>query len=329
MSEHILTKDNILIDSYRGRLTEGVTYNPSNDTLLWVDIINAEVHRVNLSRDLVETHEVLKFDDPAESIGAIGLTSDDNVIIICCKYGIAKGNFKTGALTYILEFNHNEEQRYRLRSNDGIIDPWGHLWIGVMTDFPVTRKEGGVKKPEGKLYRVDCHDLTIEEMISSSFISNGLNFSASGKKFYWTDSLTYKIWEFDYDYISNKLYNKKAFIDFKKLFPGVDSPEPDGLAIDKNDEIYSTVFHTGQLLHFNNKGEVVEVFKLPCLRPTCVTIGGKNNNELFITSAHEDVMDPSKTIDADNKSGDLGGFLFRIKLDRNLNGKIKFVWGGK
>lgn len=324
-----LTKDNVFLDSYRGQLTEGVTYNPSNDTLLWVDIINAEVHRVGLGPNPGLAHEVLRFDDPVESVGAIGLTSDDNVIIVCCKYGVAKGNFKTGSIDYIVQFDHSPLQRQRLRSNDGIIDPWGHLWIGVMTDFPYTRSEGGVVNPEGKLYRINCHDLTIDEMVSSSFISNGLNFSADGKTFYWTDSLTYTIWQFDYDYMSNRLDNKRPFIEFKALFPEEDSPEPDGLTIDKNDEIYSAVFHTGQVLHFDRHGQVVERFHLPALRPTCVTIGGKNNNELFITSCHERGQIPGAGVDASDKSGDLGGYLFRHQLDRNLHGKIKYVWGGK
>lgn len=199
-----------------------------------------------------------------------------------------------------------------------------------MTDFPVSVIENGVKQ-EGKLYRVNCHDLTIETMIDSCFISNGLNFSHNGKKFYWTDSLTHTIWSFDYDYISNKLYNKQPFIEAKKIecLKNFESPEPDGLSIDKNDEIYSAVFSTSKILHFNNDGEVIEIFNIPAERPTCVTIGGKNNDELFITTANEKHVDSNHNIDSGDLSGDLGGFLFRIKLNKNLNGKIKSVWGGK
>ncbi|KAK7679528.1 hypothetical protein QCA50_017429 [Cerrena zonata] len=310
-----LDESNIFFKKYRGELTEGITYNPSNDTLLWVDIIRGEVHRVKLSREeeeeIEKSHEVLKFEDGQESIGAIGLTNDDNIVIICAKYGICKGNFKKGEIEYIVEYNHTQEQKKRLRSNDGIIDPWGHLWIGVMTDFPVAEQEG--VKPEGRLYRINCHDLTIETMVQDCFISNGLNFSFNGKKFYWTDSLTYKIWSFDYDYISNTLSNKQEFINMKTIETG-ESPEPDGLTIDKNDEIYSAIFSAGKIVHLNQQAEITEIFKLPTPKITCVTIGGSKNNQLFITSA---------------KDGSLGGYLYKIQLNKSLNGKIKFVWGGK
>lgn len=322
-----LSKDNIFFKNYRGRLTEGITYNPSNDTLLWVDIIQAEVHRVSLSEEsehhYERTHEVIKVPGSGESVGAIGLTSDDNIVIICAKYGVAKGNFTTGEVEYILKYNHTPEQAHRLRSNDGIIDPWGHLWIGVMNDFPITAAEG--VKPEGILYRVNCHDLSVTTMVTDVLISNGLAFSDDGKQLWWTDSLTHTIWQFDYDVVSNKLSNRRPFIETKKALPDFDSPEPDGLTTNTHDDIYSAVFGTSQVVHFDSKGQIVEKFDIPAKRPTCVIIG---KGRLFVTTAHEHHEDWSATIDKNDLSGDLGGFLYQIKVE-GLEGKVKNVWGGQ
>lgn len=326
-----LEPNNILFPDYRGRLTEGITYNPSNNTLIWVDIIQGEVHRTSLMEGRFnESHEILKFEDPKESIGAIGLTSDDNMILICGKQGIAKGSFKTGEISYFLKYKHDETQSKRLRSNDGIIDPWGHLWIGVMTDFDISAQEGKVS-PEGKLYRINCHDLTIETMVDDCFIPNGLAFSSNHKHFYWTDSLTHIIWKYDYDCIPNKLTNKRKHIDVREVerLKQFSSPEPDGLVMTKSSEIFSAIFSTSRVVHFDEHGKYAEEYQIPAERITSVTIGGKSNDDLFVTTGHSKLADPSAIIDPNDKSGDLGGFLFRYKLSKPYDVHVKNIWGGK
>lgn len=331
MSEFTVERNDILFPDYRGRLTEGVTYNPSNNTLIWVDIIQGEVHRTSLLEGkFSESHERLKFEDPKESIGAIGLTNDDNVIVICGKQGIGKGSFKTGQIEYFLKYNHDETQKKRLRSNDGIIDPWGHLWIGVMTDFDISEQEGKIS-PEGKLYRINCHDSTIETMVDNCYIPNGLAFSQDQKHFYWTDSLTYTIWKYDYEYISNTLSNKREHIAVKEVdaVKQFNSPEPDGLVMTRSGEIFSAAFSTSRVLHFDEHGKYVEAYKLPAEKITSVTIGGKSNDELYITTGHPHLSDSTTSIDPNDKTGDLGGFLFRYHLNKPHDVHVKHIWGGK
>ncbi|ODV78974.1 Gluconolactonase putatively [Suhomyces tanzawaensis NRRL Y-17324] len=317
-----LSDSDIFLPHYRGRLTEGITYNPSNDTLLWVDIIAGEVHRVFLSQEGSHHHQVLKHHDPQESVGAIALTSNDNVVLVCGKYGVAKGDFSTGQIeAYFFKYPHDGT---RLRSNDGIVDPWGHLWIGVMTDFPFEPV-----KPEGRLYRINCHDLTIDTMIEDTRISNGLSFSANGKHLFWTDSLTFTVWQYDYDYITNTLSNKRPFLATTALFEGANVPEPDGLCMDKQGHVYLAMFNGSCVVHVDERGQLVEKIGLPALRITSVTVGGKNSDELYITTAHAKLADAGAVIDAADTSGDLGGFLFKYTCGRRLNGQIKNTWGGR
>lgn len=335
-----ITKDNIFPKGYRGRLTEGVTYDERNNTLLWVDIIQGEVHRVFLDNTNTNTntssssHETLKWDSSNESIGAICLTNDPNKLIICSKYGLAYGDFSSSTIEYFFKYPHttNPDEKLRLRSNDGIIDPWGNLWIGVMNDFPIGAKEG--IQPEGKLYRIgfskESNKLTCDVMIENSLILNGLCFNNQGDEFYWTDSLTFKIWKYDYDKTTNKLTNKSVFIDLKQFYPDVEQSEPDGLVMTNNGEIYTCVFSTGTILHVDNQGKEIERIKIAAKRPTCVTIGsGIKNNEMFVTTGHLKLDDEKATIDATNLDGDLGGFLFKLKVDKDLNGQKKNIWGGK
>lgn len=319
----------ILLPSYRGRLTEGITYNPANNTLLWVDIIGAEVHRISLDKnaDPVLSHEVLHFNLEGESIGAICLTKDNNKILICSKYGVCIGNFDTHEINYFFKYPHSKEQARRLRSNDGIIDPWGNLWIGVMTDFPITKAEGGVAR-EGMLYRVDCTDLSVKVMEKDTFISNGLAFNNDGTKFYWTDLLTFTVWQFDYNVHTNTLSNKQPLIDMKQVFPDEASPEPDGLSLASDGSFFHAVFSTSTVVEYNEAGEELGKIKLPAQRVTCTALGGPDDDTLFVTSAHKHLADSEYNFDANDKLGDLGGFLFQVKLAGKVHSKTKNIWGG-
>ena len=135
---------------------------------------------------------------------------------------------------------------------------------------------------------------------------------------------------FNYDKLTNKLINKSIFIDLKQFYPNIEQPEPDGLIMTNNGEIYTCVFSTGTILHVDNQGKEIERIKIAAKRPTCVTIGsGIKNNEMFVTTGHLKLDDEKATIDATNLDGDLGGFLFKLKVDKDLNGQKKNIWGGK
>ncbi|EDK46004.1 rRNA-processing protein cgr1 [Lodderomyces elongisporus] len=319
-----LSASNIFPEDYRGRLTEGITYDYRNNTLLWVDIILGEVHRISL--DDLNKHEVLKWNEQGESIGFVALTKDLDTVLVCGKSGLAYGKFKANTLEYFFKYPLTEVEQKRLRSNDGIIDPWGNLWIGLMNDFHVTAKEGEVK-PEGKLLRI-TPDLKVDVMIENTKISNGLAFCSKGTKLYWTDSLNYTIWKFDYDHETNTLSNKVPFLETKKVYTDVESPEPDGMVRTTNGEVYTAVFSTSTVLHVDKEGQVIEKIHVPAERCTCVTIGGQDGDHLFINTANLKLDDFDAKIDPTDFFGDLGGFLFKYKSDHNLKGIKKNFWGG-
>lgn len=291
---------------------------------MWVDIIAAEAHRVFLDDDDYEKrHQVIRLEDPHESIGALCLTKNDDIILICTKYGVSTADFRTGATKVLVEYNHTAEQRKRLRSNDGIIDPHGNLWIGVMSDFTA----GGVIA-EGFLYRIDCKDLSVKVMVKDVFISNGLAFSADATTLYWTDTLTFKLWQFDYDPQTATLSNRRPCIDYKEIIPDVSDPGPDGLAMTKNGTVYAAIYGGSRVVKVTTDGKVHGKVTLPARCITCVCAGGKNDDTLFINTATIDHEENPNRPDASDKSGDLGGYLFQVKVDEKLHGAPKYIWGG-
>lgn len=292
---------------------------------MWVDIISAEAHRVRLDDENLEHHhQVILLEDPKESIGAICLTKNDDVILMCCKYGVRTGNFVTGETKSLVDYNHSSEQKARLRSNDGIIDPQGNLWIGVMSDFTA----GGVV-PEGFLYRIDHKDLSIKVMVEGARIPNGLAFSGDAKRFYWTDSLTFTLWQFDYDPETATLSNRKACVEYKTLLPELKEPAPDGLAMTDDGYIYQAVFSGSQVLKVTPDAKIHERYTLPASSVTSAGVGGKNDDILFITTATLDHEENPNRPDATDKTGDLGGYLYQIRLDNKLKREAKYVWGGE
>lgn len=288
------------------------------------------MHRISFDdNDYEKSHQVIQFPEsnPKESIGAIALTKDNDIVLVCGKFGVATGSFKSGEINYFLKYPHTESQQTRLRSNDGIVDPWGHLWIGVMTDFPTSKKEGVCK--EGFLYRIDCNTLAVTTMARDVYIPNGLAFSEDGTKFFWTDSLTFTLWQFDYDHETNVLSNKQPLMEFREILPEEESPEPDGMNLTASGHFYQPVFTTKQVVEFTADKKVHSIFNIPAKGLTCVAVGGPNDDEVYFTTAHLDHEEPDCDNDANVKTGDLGGYLFRIKLDKKLHGKTKNLWGGE
>lgn len=158
-------------------------------------------------------------------------------------------------------------------------------------------------------------------MIEDAFIPNGLAWHEG--KVYWTDTITHTIWKFDYDAENNRLVHRTPHIDLEKFCP--ETPNPDGFAMAENGDIYTAVFGGSAVLRFDIYGQLLEKFLFPAQRITCAVLGGKDGNELFVTSADLHLDDPSKL---QSEQGDVGGSIFRIKLDPTVRAKSKSLWNG-
>ncbi|ANZ75260.1 BA75_02335T0 [Komagataella pastoris] len=297
---------------FNGRLTEGIKYDIRLNRLYWVDIIAVEIHFVHLLdyspiRDYSEaecfriqsTHRVYSLQDVTDSIGFIGLTTDPGTLIVAISQGY--GLYNLSSETFTLKANYPQHDP-TMRSNDGMIDVNGNIWIGTMSDFRQQTVE-----PKGKLYMIDGSGITAK--IENASISNGLRWNNG--KLYWIDSLTFKLWCFDCK-DSKTLSNRRPFIDFKTILPEVDSPEPDGFTIAENGDFFVSVYNSQKVLRFDRRGQLTDAYSFPAKRITCCCIGGINMDELFVTSANLNIKSPQKF---KSNCDDQGGALFRVKLD--------------
>ena len=180
------------------------------------------------------------------------------------------------------------------RINDGKTDPSGRLWFGTMDNL-----ERNIEK--GSLYCLD-KNLNLNKVDTNYMITNGPAFINSNN-FYHTDSRKRTIYKIR---INKKLriLNKKIFKKFKKN-EGV----PDGMTVDKKNNLWVGHYHGGCVSVFNKRGKKIHKINLPAKNITNCAFGGKNNSELFVTSA----LKGMKKIEI--KKYKFSGSLFKIQTN--------------
>jgi len=78
------------------------------------------------------------------------------------------------------------------------------------------------------------------------------------------------------------------------------------LAIDRQGNIWSALWNVWCIACFNPDGQEISRVKVPVQRPTCVTFGGSNLTDLYITSASVGLSQQ------EIKQGFFAGDLFRF-----------------
>ncbi len=244
----------------RARLGESPIWDSTQNLLYWVDIYNHRVHQFHPA-----TGKNCFF-DVGDVVGAIA-TAGTGRLIIALRHHLAFLNTQTGEVTPILEIEGNLPNN---RLNDGKYDSQGRFWFGSMCSL---------EKPQASLYRYDP-DSSLHVMEIGLTISNGLGWSPDDKTFYLTDSPRQKIYAYDFNSITGNISNRRIFVDLTN-----ESFYPDGLTIDSQGHLWSTMWDGWCVIRFNAKAEEILRIKLPVQLPTSCTFGGEDLQTLYITTA--------------------------------------------
>ena len=154
------------------------------------------------------------------------------------------------------------------RFNDGKVDRQGRFWAGTMT-------------PEGatsSLYRLDP-DLTVHKMESGVTISNGVGWSPDNRLMYFVDTMVRVINVYDFDADTGAISNKRIFYQIAES-DGV----PDGLTIDAEGYIWCALCMGWKVIRIAPSGDLDVEIKMPIWLPTSCAFGGKNLDELYVTT---------------------------------------------
>lgn len=248
---HVLGSQNII--------GEGPLWNEAEQALYWVDIAGKAINRYWPSSG---KHDVFK--TPVE-VGVIAFRKNGGAIA-AGSAGFSFWHPDTNVLTPISDpESDNPESRF----NDGKVDRKGRLWAGTMT--PV----GAVSS----LYQVDL-DLTVHRMDSGFTISNGIGWSPDNKVMYFVDSMRYVIYAYDFDLETCTVANRRTFVAVSQDY-GI----PDGLTVDSEGYIWCAFYAGSKVTRFSPGGEINAEVRLPVSQPTSCIFGGKNYDDLYVTSA--------------------------------------------
>ena len=283
-----MNKVELLYES-KNILGEGITYCSINNNLYWLDINNkSKLFKLNLSSNKNEVFEL------PEIVTATSIKSD-NELILASNNGLNLFNLSNKKFQRVLNI---EDQLISTRSNDGGSDAFGRFWLGTMqNNFDKDGNDVPIKDNIGKLYKVDI-DKTISIVEEGLAIPNTFVWSPDNSIFYFTDTLSGSIFNYDFNLEQGELTNKKKFASY-------DRGLPDGSTIDTDGCLWNCRWGGSCIVRFTPNGKVDNVIEMPVQNITNCIFGGKDMKTLFITTASN----------IGKNQNDLDGNLFAISLN--------------
>lgn len=251
-----------IVNNHKCALGEGPVWDSDKSRILWVDILEGEIHHFYPESRL---HHVYK---TGQKTGAIALKKSSGIIA-----ALENGFYEIDIDNQLQNLIYNPEEHLPdNRFNDGKCDPAGRFWAGTMAmnDVPGA----------GKLYVLE-KDLSVATKIEHVGCSNGLAWSLDQKTFYYIDTLTQNVVAYDFDISIGHIANPKIVVQIPK-----NEGYPDGMTIDSEGMLWIAVWNGWKVVRFNPlTGQKISEISLPAAQITSCTFGGKDLTDLYITSA--------------------------------------------
>ncbi len=276
----------ILNEKHRCIVAEGPLWDDQRNELLFVDILGECIFRVNYETKNVQKVEV------GQQIGCMALCENGD-ILLAMQDGVYRMN-ESGEISLA----HAPQKIKGRRFNDGKVGPDGCFYVG-------TTDADGL----GAFYRLKDGELC--ELFDHCGCSNGLDWSADGKKMFYCDTPLSKIEVFDFDAQSHTLSNRRLFTEIPRELGC-----PDGFCMDEDDNIRLGLWDGGAILEIRADGSFGERIEVPAKKASCCCFAGKALDELIITTASK----------GDEEDYPLSGYVFSEKT--NLKGKKSFRYKG-
>ncbi len=216
--------------------------------------------------------QLVKLDVPLGAVAPLANSTDE--WIAACGTGIALIR-ADGRLEWLE--TPEAGKPVRMRMNDGCADPAGRFWAGSMA-FDFT-------PDAGSLYRID-RDGRVTRVLDGVTIANGPAFDAAGTTMYFTDTARGRIDRFTVDGESGVLGDRRVFVQMKH-----GSGYPDGMAVDDEDHVWVAMWGAAQVRRYRPDGSLAETISVPTGQPSSVCLVGRDEPQLFVTTAAEGLKD--------------------------------------
>ena len=278
----------------RCTLGEGTLWVREHNSIYFTDIKKRKIYSLNIKTKKKNIYKVNK------EIGFLAHIKG-YIFILGLQGELRIQNLKSKKILKTINIESNIKLN---RINDGKTDPAGNLWFGTMDNL-----ERKIEK--GSLYKLN-KDLKLTRVDKNYRITNGPAF-IDQYNFYHTDSPKKTIYKIKINK-NNKIVSKNIFKKFS-----LDEGVPDGMTLDKNKNLWVAHFHGACVSVFNNRAKLIHRINLPAKNITNCAFGGKNNQELFISTATKGMNK------ADLRKFRYSGFFFSVKTNARGVLQKKFI----
>ena len=272
----VLNSEPEVIANYACETGENPLWHPLELKLYWTDIPAGRLFRYDPATG---AHEQCY---QARPVGGFTIQPDGALLLFMDRGTVAE--WRNNTLTEIV---HEIPGELKSRFNDVIADPRGRVLCGTMSSDTCP----------GRLYRLDT-DGTLSVLLEGIGCSNGMAFTADQKHFYYTDSLAYEIYLFDYNVEDGSIHNQRVFARFSEA-----DGMPDGATLDEEGRLWCALWDGSRIVRLEANGRIDLSVPLPTGKVSSLTFAGSDNADIYITTA------------GGNKPGadPLAGALFRMR----------------
>jgi sugar lactone lactonase YvrE len=257
----------VMLDA-RATIGESPLWAAAENALYWMDIKKPALHRFDPRTGAVREWGL------TSDIGGFALLENCDAAVVALRQGLYRLEFSSGALIQLATAPFDTAL---FRFNEGACDVNGRFWIGVMCD-PTSGKTSHEK---GSLHSFKLSSgLRREDDLSD--LHNGMAWNADSTSFYLSHSNEQDIFRFPYDSTSGRLGEKRLFASLPGSL-GI----PDGAAVDSEGGYWCACHGGGRLRRFGPDGKYDRDILLPVSQPTMCAFGGNDLDELYITSARD------------------------------------------
>ncbi|WP_353227455.1 SMP-30/gluconolactonase/LRE family protein [Novosphingobium sp.] len=256
------------VDTRHCLVGEGPVWDVAEQALYFIDIVGKAVHRFDPATGATRSW------DTGAVVGSLALRETGGAII-ALKDGIFSLDFDSGATELVAPARHLHP---RAQMNDGKVDRRGRFIVGS-GDSDISQCQ-----PYGTLYRLDA-DHSLHELDHHIAIANGPCWSPDNATLYFSDSLPYHVYAYDYDIETGAVANRRLFADTRDL-GGI----PDGATVDADGLIWMAICEGAKVVAFRPDGKVERIIAMPVSLTASVMFGGANLDELYVTSIDPALM---------------------------------------
>jgi D-xylonolactonase len=161
----------------------------------------------------------------------------------------------------------------------------------------------------GYLLRIDNRG-EVSILDEGFHLSNGLAFSPDNRTLYFTDSIGRRIYAYDHDLATGNIRNRRVLVEVPRT-EGI----PDGLTVDAQGFLWSAQWYGSSIVRYDPDGKIERRIATPAKQTSCCAFGGRNLDDLYITSAARSEITPEVPVGYDPGVGYLGGSLYRVRAE--------------